>query len=163
MSIAKRVTYLKGMAEGLNLGKDTKEEKILQVIIEILEDISVELEDLTEDVLSLDDDMSAIIEDVQDIEDVLFEDEKEPCACGCDRCGCGNESAQSDIPAPQPPAYTSGPALNFTNGKHQKKPQLYAVQCPSCQNEMQIDDEVLRRGTLTCPNCGERLELEEPS
>jgi len=103
---------------------------------------------------------------VQDIEDMLFEDEEESCACGCDCCGCGSKpAAPSDVPAPPPPVYTGGPALN---GKHQsngngKKPQLYAVQCPACLNEMQIDDEVLKRGTLSCPACGEKLELEEPS
>ena len=74
MSISKRVAYLKGLAEGLNLGQGTKEEKILGVIIEILEDISGEMEDLQDDVLSLDGDIDQLCEDLQDLEDALAEE-----------------------------------------------------------------------------------------
>jgi len=158
MSIAKRVTYLKGLAEGLNLGNDTKEEKVLQAIIEILEEMSVELEDLTEDVLSLDDDVTVLVEDLQDLEDELFEDDEDEdeCTCDCD-CGCCGKPAAPSAP----------PAINCvsSNGGNGNGNQFYAVQCPKCQNKMQIDDAALKRGILVCSKCGERLELdlEEPA
>ena len=138
MSIGKRVTYLKGLAEGLNLGNDTKEEKLLRVIIEILEDMAVEIEDLAEDVVSLDDDVSVLVEDMQDLEDMYFDDEDEPdCCC------------------------PSSPAPGVKNGNGHSHHQVYEVECPSCQSEITIDEDVLKKGSMDCPNCGEFLEFEE--
>jgi len=143
MSIGKRVTYLKGLAEGLNLGNGTKEEKLLRVIIEILEDMAVEIEDLAEDVVNLDDDVSVLVEDMQDLEDMCFDDEEddeEPdCCC------------------------TSSPTQNAKNGNGNGKDQhqFYTAECPSCQSEITIDEDVLKKGSMDCPNCGEFLEFEE--
>ncbi|MCL2564147.1 MAG: hypothetical protein FWE08_08980 [Oscillospiraceae bacterium] len=152
MSIAKRVTYLKGLAEGLNLGHDTKEEKILQVMIEILEDISAELEELADDVTALDDDMSVLIEDLEsleeDLEYMFSEEDDEEDEPGC----CPAQSA----PLPSAPA-ASGNGRKNGNGHKQ---QFYAVKCPTCQSEITIDDDVLKQGVIDCPNCGERLELD---
>jgi len=142
MSIAKRVTYLKGLAEGLGLGNETKEEKVLQVMIEILEDISTEMEELAEDVASLDDDVSVLVEDMQDMEDMLFEgdDEDEPHAHShAGGNGCCDRTVK--------------------NGKNGKQ-QFYAVTCPSCQSEINIDEDVLKRGKIDCPSCKEHLELD---
>ena len=77
MSIIKRVAYLKGLAEGLELGQHTKEEKILAVIIDILEDISADLEDVKSDVLTLDDDIERLSEEMHDLEDALLDAEEE--------------------------------------------------------------------------------------
>ena len=125
MSIAKRVTYLKGLTEGLGLGNETKEERILHTIIEILDDISVELEELAEDVSALDDDVSVLIEDVEGIEDVLADGDEEGHVCA-----------------------------------HSREPTFYTVKCPSCADEITIDEDVLNLGSIDCPNCGEKLELD---
>ena len=144
MSIAKRVTYLKGLAEGLGLGHDTKEEKILHIIMEILEDIAVELEAVAEDVTVLDDDMSVLVEDMQNLEDMFFEEEVD------EHCGC-----------PAPSAGSGGANKPEKRERTQPEPQFYTVQCPACDDEITIDDGVLAQGAIDCPNCGERLELEE--
>ena len=78
MSLSKRVAYLKGLAEGLNLGQGSKEEKILSVIIDILEEISGEIEDLQDDVLSLDGDIDQLCEDLHDLEDAIMEEDGGP-------------------------------------------------------------------------------------
>ena len=127
-SIGKRVTYLKGLAEGLNLAGDTKEQKLLEVIIEILGDMSNELESLRETVEDLDGDMNVLVEDMQDLEDMCVKGE-----------GRALEAAAHE----------------------QKQHQFYAVECPSCQSEIKIDEDVLGKGAIDCPNCGEHLELEE--
>ena len=142
MSIGKRVTYLKGLAEGLNLGNDTKEEKLLRVIIEILEDMAVEIEDLADSVVSLDDDVSVLVEDMQDLEDMFFDDE---------------DDEEADCCCPPPPV-SSAKSGNENEGTQH---QLYAVECPSCQSEITIDEDVLKKGSIDCPNCGELLEFEE--
>jgi len=143
MSIGKRVTYLKGLAEGLNLGNGTKEEKLLRVIIEILEDMAAEIEDLAEDVVNLDDDVSVLVEDMQDLEDMYFDDED------------GDEAP--DCCCPSSPASSAKNDDGSGDGQH----QFYTAECPSCQSEITIDEDVLKKGSMNCPNCGEFLEFEE--
>ena len=37
---------------------------------------------------------------------------------------------------------------------------LYEVKCPTCGEEITIDEEMLDEGSTTCPNCGEELEFD---
>ena len=149
MSIAKRVTYLKGLTEGLGLGNDTKEEKIIRVMIEILEDIAAELEEVAEDITALDDDVSVLVEDMQELEDLFFEDEID----------ASRDCPLSAVPFYDSPGLNGGP--NKADEEKKPEPQFYVVQCPTCHEEITIDDDVLAQGAIDCPNCGERLELEE--
>ena len=142
MSIA-RLTYLKGLVEGLELGNDTKEEKILRVIIEVLTDVAAEIEELKEDVQDLDDELSTLIEDVEDLEELVEEideslEELEDICDEADTASCCD-------------------GHKHRGGKH----QFYEVSCPSCQSDITIDENVLERGEIDCPSCGEHLELED--
>jgi len=131
MSIGKRVTYLRGLVEGLSLGSSTKEEKILHAIIGILDDISEEMEVLEHTVEQLDDDVTVLAEAVESLVGLA------------DDCDCCTPEHHSHPP-------------------HDKDdtPTFYTVCCPSCQDEINIDEEVLNRGTIDCPNCSETLEFE---
>ena len=37
---------------------------------------------------------------------------------------------------------------------------MVSVECPSCGEEIVVDESILEIGKLECPNCGEKLELE---
>lgn len=37
---------------------------------------------------------------------------------------------------------------------------LYEVECPSCGEEIFLDDEMLDEEVIECPACGEKLELD---
>ena len=69
MTIAERVAYLKGLAEGLNLGSDTKEAKLFNAIIDVLEDIALELEEDADRLDVLDEDLANVEDIVYDLED----------------------------------------------------------------------------------------------
>ena len=141
MSVTKRVTYLKGLAEGLNLGSDTKEEKLLQIIIEVLEEMAVEIEELSENVTAIDDDMSVLVEDMQELEEIFFDEEESSCSCASPNV-VDEISAQNE------------PNVKDTG------PQFYGLNCPTCQSEINIEASALRQGVINCPSCKERLELE---
>ena len=64
------VAYLKGLAEGLEISKETKEGKIIHKIIDVLDE---EQCDLAEYVESIDEDLSDIEDDIYD-DDELDED-----------------------------------------------------------------------------------------
>ena len=69
MTISERVAYLKGLAEGLNLGSDTKEAKLFGAVIDVLEDIALELEEDSDRLDVLDEDLANVEDIVYDLED----------------------------------------------------------------------------------------------
>ena len=145
MSIIKRVTYLKGLTEGLGLGKNTKEERLMHVIMEILEEISMELAELKEDVIALDEDLTELAREVEDLEEAFHEEEE------ADICPCPPVTAAvNPYNHPSPSRKAAEPP----------KSTFYSVSCPRCANEITVDNDVLNLGAIDCPNCSEKLEFD---
>ena len=38
--------------------------------------------------------------------------------------------------------------------------EMYTVVCPSCNEEIVVDEDILDLGEIECPNCGEKLEFD---
>jgi DNA-directed RNA polymerase subunit delta len=70
-----RVSYLRGLADGVELGEETKEQKILQKMIDLLEGITEELEQVRVDYEELFEYTEAIDDDLTELEDDFYEDE----------------------------------------------------------------------------------------
>ena len=91
MTTSEKVAYLKGLAEGLGLAKDSKEDKLFSAIIDVLETVAEDLEALEENALDLGDEIDAISDDLAAVEDIIYENEDEDdCCCGdydSDCCG----------------------------------------------------------------------------
>lgn len=77
MTVTERVAYLKGLAEGLNIDSSTKEGKLLNAIVDVLDDISFELADTQEIVGELSDQIDMIDEDLESVEDYLYDEDDE--------------------------------------------------------------------------------------
>ena len=77
MEIMEKVAYLKGLAEGMELDTEKKEGKLLSAIIDLLEDIALEIEDLWDGEEELAEGLDAVSDDLEDVEDLIFEDEDE--------------------------------------------------------------------------------------
>ena len=78
MTIAEKVAYLKGLAEGLNIDTEkSKEGKLINVMIGILEEIGLAIEDLEENSLALGEEIDVLSDDLADVEAVVFDDEDE--------------------------------------------------------------------------------------
>jgi hypothetical protein len=75
-TIKERVSYLRGLSDGLGIGQDTKEGKLLTAIVEILGEMAEEIELLNEGQEELDEYVNAIDEDLSAVEDDFYvEDE----------------------------------------------------------------------------------------
>ncbi len=70
-----RVSYLRGFTEGLELGEESKEQKVLQRIIDLLEDMTDEIEQLSVNYEELFEYTEAIDDDLTELEDDFYEDE----------------------------------------------------------------------------------------
>lgn len=71
------VAYLRGLAEGLEISKETKEGKIIHKIVETLESFADAIVELEEEQLDLIEYVESIDEDLSDVEDDIYEDEDE--------------------------------------------------------------------------------------
>ena len=130
MEITEKVAYLKGLAEGLGLDAETKEGKIISVIIDILDDMALEMEDLKDGQAELGEGLDAVSDDLEDVEDILYGEDDE------DYDEDEDEEDEED------------------------SEDCYATTCPNCEETIYFDESILEDGQVICPNCGEKLEFE---
>ena len=75
MTIAEKVSYIKGLAEGLKLDADSANGKILTAIIDVLGDIALNIEDIDSDLADLTDVVDDVEEDLMYLEDEVYGDD----------------------------------------------------------------------------------------
>jgi hypothetical protein len=130
MELTDKISYIKGLADGLELDESKDEVKILNQIIELLDDMAHEVEELGE----LYDDAAERIEDIDeelcDLEDAIvegYEEDDDECDC------CGHQDEENP---------------------------LYEVTCPECGEKLVVDEDQLLSGEVDCPNCETTLEFD---
>ena len=72
MTIAEKVSYIKGLAEGLKLDTNTNEGKILAAVLDVLGDIAINIEDIDSDLADLTDVVDDVEEALMDVEDEVY-------------------------------------------------------------------------------------------
>ena len=120
MTTAEKVAYLKGLAEGLGLDKETKEGKIITVIMDILGEMASDIEDLEENSYEIGEALDQVSDDLSDVESVVYDewddddeddwDDDEDDECCCVHCHKEND----------------------------EEPIFYEVTCPKCNNTITI-------------------------
>ena len=75
MTISEKVSYIKGLAEGLELDSNDKNSKVLKAMIELLEDVAMTVEDLEDGCAELCEQIDAVDEDLSNLEDYVYDDE----------------------------------------------------------------------------------------
>jgi len=84
MTISEKVSYIKGLADGLGLDDNSKQDKLLKAIIDVLDDIALTVEDLDDNCAALGEQLDAVDEDLAALEDVVYEDDDCDDCCDCD-------------------------------------------------------------------------------
>lgn len=73
--LSKKVEYLKGLADGMNLKDDKQDQRFLLKILEVLESVADEIADLQEVQDEMNEYLENMDEDLSTLEDAVFEDE----------------------------------------------------------------------------------------
>ena len=160
MTIVEKAAYLKGLTEGLGVEPDSREGKLWGALNDLLSDIAHEIEDLqaasmdyAEVIDDICEDLSYLEEltepmegamdfdDFEDLED--FEEDEDKVY---DLANYGVDAAEADA--------------DGEDGEQAAEGVVYVVTCPSCNEEISIDEETLELGSITCPSCGEVLEFD---
>lgn len=88
-NIREKISYLQGLAQGLDIQDSSKEGKVLSGIIEILGDMAGQLEDIEDAQSDLEEYVETIDEDLYELEDEFFGeeiDEEEMVEVECPNC-----------------------------------------------------------------------------
>ena len=123
MTVTERVAYVRGLFEGLDFSAEKKEGRILQAMLDLLEDMALSIEDLEEENDALQDVIDTMVEDMYDDDD-------------------------------------SYDVLEDDDIELDPEADLFQVICPSCGEEIYIDESTLEMGSIGCPACGEDLEFD---
>ena len=138
MTLTEKVAYLKGLAEGLDLDKDSKEGKLFAAMFDILEDMALTVSDIDEDL--------SACEDLEELEEYIFEEDECDCdCCDCDDydCCCGDDEELYEIECP-----ICGEELLLDGEMLDEE----VIECPSCGEalELEIDFEDCDCGCDCC-------------
>ncbi|MBR5111012.1 MAG: hypothetical protein IK099_12570 [Clostridia bacterium] len=132
-NLSDRVSYIKGLAEGLKLDTEKNEGKLIEKILELLSDVTKELESIREDQDDLSSYVEAIDNDLSELEDVVLNDEDDEDLTD----GEGKEENEDD--------------------------NLVEYTCPHCGEEMTFEvDSFDFDEDYLCPNCHQPLFPETP-
>ena len=131
MTLNEKAAYIKGLADGLDLNKNTAEGKILAALLDLVNDITEELEAINDDLVDLQDYIEEIDEDLECVEDFLDDEVECDCDCDCDDCDCDCDCDCGDE-------------------------DFFEVECPSC-GEIVCFDESIDPEDLICPACHEKF------
>lgn len=131
MTVTEKVAYLKGLVEGLDFDADKKETKVINAVLDVLEDLALAVSDLDDEMVVVTEQLDAVDEDLADLEEIFYE-ECDDCDCDCDDCDCDCDCDED----------------------------MYEVECPNCGELIYFDEEIIFEGKADCPACGEVLEFE---
>jgi hypothetical protein len=132
MTLTEKAAYIKGLAEGLNLDKDSAEGKLIGALIDIVSDIAAAQSETDEDLEYLNDYIEEIDEDLGAVEEELYGEgdcDCDDCDCDCDDCDCDCDCGCDDS---------------------------FEITCPACGETIVFDGEIDPED-LSCPACGEKL------
>lgn len=123
MTLTEKVAYLKGLAAGLDLDKDSKETKIFEAMFDLLEDLALTVSDIDEDLAEVEEFVEEIDEDLAELEEYVYCDDDDDCCC-CD----DEELYEVECPACGEEIYLDEEMLDEE-----------FIECPACGEKLELD------------------------
>ena len=147
MTISEKSAYLKGLMDGLKLDTASDEGKMIAAIVDLLGDVTKRVTDIEETTIAISDELDEIEEDLDAIEDYILDDEDDYDFSDDDDELDWDDEDELDEEEPEE---------GFEFGDEDST--IYEVEC-ACGEIIDFDEEVLEKGSIVCPNCGETLEF----
>ncbi len=138
MKMTEKVAYIRGLMEGLELDENQKEVKVLDAVVELLDDMAASLSELEEGYQDMADQLDEVDADLGDLEEEYYGG---GCDCDCD-CDCDDDEDDDDDDFEDEDGF------------------YYEVTCPSCNETICLSEDIIAEGSIDCPNCGEKLEFD---
>ena len=142
--LIKKVSYLKGYADGLDISPKSDEGKLIIKLLDVLGEMANALEEVSYRVDDVEDVVDELDECVLAIADDLYGDDEYDEDCDDDY-----EEDEDDFLDEYDEDY-DGDGGDY-----------FEIQCPGCGEDVMIDfDMIDDDNAIICPNCHEEIELE---
>ena len=129
MGITENAAYLKGLFDGYELDKSSKEAKIIGEMLDLISDMADKIAALEADNKELHEYIEELDHDLGEVEEEVYFDDED---------------------------YDDYDDLNDDEDYDGEDMEYYEMECPSC-GEMICFDDSLDLSELTCPACGEKI------
>ena len=144
MSLTEKVAYIKGVISGMQFDTETNEGKIIELIVDFLDDLANDVTDVYESVETLNSYVEEVDEDLGSLEDIVYEEIEGGC-CDCDDdCGCCDDDCDCDCDCDD----CCDDEFDF-----------FKVICPSCNEEVYLDNSI-DPSRVFCPSCHNEFSAE---
>lgn len=124
--LKEKVSYLRGLADGMQINDASNEGKLLKSIIDVLDDFALTIDDIEEVQDLISEQVDNIDEDLADVEEAVFEDYDED-DDDDDCCDCDDEI---ECPFCGEPIDIDDIVLNKDTD---------SFECPSCHKEIAVE------------------------
>lgn len=132
-TLKEQTSFVKGLAEGLDLDANKKETKLIAKLLQVVDEMAERIDELEAYIDELDAKVDEIDQDLGDLEEAFYDDED--CDCDCD-CDCDYEEDFDDE-------------------------DVYEFTCDSCGEEVYVDGSLLDgEAPILCPNCGGKITVD---
>lgn len=128
MTLSERVSYLKGLAEGLAIDESKPEAKLINCMIDILDDIALTVMDLEDEVTLMGEQLDEVDEDLADVEEIIYDEDDDDCDCDCDCDCCEDDTFEVVCPACGEAIYIDEEILEDGG-----------IECPNCGENLEFD------------------------
>ncbi|MBP3361336.1 MAG: hypothetical protein J6N52_10810 [Clostridia bacterium] len=137
--IYKKISYLKGYADGLKLDEKSSEGKVLLKIIDILNDLAEKVGDIECNCDEIASELDVIEDDLE-----LY----------------GSEDYDDEEDADFDDADDFFSKLNDDDDdENENDDEFFEIECPNCGEDVLINFDDIDNGII-CPHCNEEIELE---
>ena len=161
MTITEKTAYLKGLLEGMAIDQATNEGKLLAAIIDTLDDIALAVADLDDEVGAINDEMDMMEESLDAIDEALDDLEDALDAIDEDLDDMDEELEEIfEVLELEEDDDDDDDYEDEDEDEELEDEDLYQLICPTCEEEIIIDEDVLAKGSMKCPACGEDLEFD---
>lgn len=131
MTLSEKSAYLKGLMAGLKIDTDKGEGKMIESMVDMLEDIAYAVSDLEDNALAVSDELDEIEEAIDSIEEFLDEEDEED-----DDFDYGDE-ALYEVKCP-----TCGEVLTLDEATIEEGSTV----CPQCGEDLEFDMDDIEAG-----------------
>lgn len=143
--LIKKVSYLKGYADGLDISPKSDEGKLIMKLLEVMGEMADAIEEIDDRVYDVEDVVDELDECVFAMADDVYGDDEFD-----DEDYAEDEEDDDDFFSDYDDDYENGDGDDY-----------FEIKCPGCGEDVMIDfDMIDDDNAIICPNCHEEIELE---
>lgn len=160
MKLTEKIAYMKGLLDGMELDGTTKEGKAILQMAEVMEEMGVYIDDLQSQIDELTELCDLLDHDLGEVETDLYGDDDDFDDDDDDFEFDDDEDDDDDdqfrIGKVLPADYDD---FSYDDDDEDFDNEVYVVNCPSCDESVNLTERELEEGSIVCPHCGEVLEF----